>query len=81
MFFLSAVHIEKIMLKGVQRKRADKFWEYTFKVSRSQHKCFTPAASLCTAGLRQAHCLTDEWTSKEADRWLVDERWYIGNRW
>ncbi|PNJ64334.1 ZCCHC2 isoform 3, partial [Pongo abelii] len=26
-----AVHIEKIMLKGVQRKRADKYWEYTFK--------------------------------------------------
>lgn len=21
------------MLKGVQRKRADKYWEYTFKVS------------------------------------------------
>lgn len=31
--FLSAVHIEKIVLKGVQRKRADKYWEYTFKVS------------------------------------------------
>ncbi|XP_048662074.1 zinc finger CCHC domain-containing protein 2 isoform X4 [Marmota marmota marmota] len=30
-----AVHIEKIMLKGVQRKRADKFWEYTFKVNWS----------------------------------------------
>ncbi|KAK2094278.1 hypothetical protein P7K49_028016 [Saguinus oedipus] len=27
-----AVHIEKIMLKGVQRKRADKYWEYTFKL-------------------------------------------------
>jgi hypothetical protein len=23
------------MLKGVQRKRADKYWEYTFKVSYS----------------------------------------------
>lgn len=34
-FFLAAVHIEKIMLKGVQRKRADKYWEYTFKVSCS----------------------------------------------
>ncbi|XP_055415713.1 zinc finger CCHC domain-containing protein 2 [Bubalus kerabau] len=30
-----AVHIEKIMLKGVQRKRADKYWEYTFKVNWS----------------------------------------------
>ncbi|KAB1256355.1 Zinc finger CCHC domain-containing protein 2 [Camelus dromedarius] len=30
-----AVHIEKIMLKGVQRKRADKNWEYTFKVNWS----------------------------------------------
>ena len=37
-FFLSAVHIEKIMLKGVQRKRADKYWEYTFKVSYSYPK-------------------------------------------
>ncbi|EHB00983.1 Zinc finger CCHC domain-containing protein 2, partial [Heterocephalus glaber] len=27
-----AVHIEKIMLKGVQKKRADKYWEYTFKI-------------------------------------------------
>ncbi|EHB07047.1 Zinc finger CCHC domain-containing protein 2, partial [Heterocephalus glaber] len=27
-----AVHIEKIMLKGVQKKRADKYWEYTFKL-------------------------------------------------
>ncbi|XP_015983142.2 zinc finger CCHC domain-containing protein 2 isoform X2 [Rousettus aegyptiacus] len=30
-----AVHIEKITLKGVQRKRADKYWEYTFKVNWS----------------------------------------------
>ncbi|XP_016079016.1 PREDICTED: zinc finger CCHC domain-containing protein 2 isoform X2 [Miniopterus natalensis] len=30
-----AVHIEKIMLKGVQRKRADKYWEYTFEVNWS----------------------------------------------
>eukprot|EP00073_Rattus_norvegicus_P051888 XP_017454272.1 PREDICTED: zinc finger CCHC domain-containing protein 2 isoform X3 [Rattus norvegicus] len=30
-----AVHIEKIMLKGVQRRRADKYWEYTFKVNWS----------------------------------------------
>ncbi|XP_006892819.1 PREDICTED: zinc finger CCHC domain-containing protein 2 [Elephantulus edwardii] len=30
-----AVHIEKIMLKGVQRKRTDKYWEYTFKVNWS----------------------------------------------
>ncbi|XP_051003171.1 zinc finger CCHC domain-containing protein 2 isoform X2 [Acomys russatus] len=30
-----AVHIEKIMLKGVPRKRADKYWEYTFKVNWS----------------------------------------------
>uniref|UniRef100_A0A8C5VBA6 Zinc finger CCHC-type containing 2 n=1 Tax=Microcebus murinus TaxID=30608 RepID=A0A8C5VBA6_MICMU len=30
-----AVHIEKIMLKGVQRKRADKYSEYTFKVNWS----------------------------------------------
>ncbi|XP_004858501.1 zinc finger CCHC domain-containing protein 2 isoform X1 [Heterocephalus glaber] len=30
-----AVHIEKIMLKGVQKKRADKYWEYTFKVNWS----------------------------------------------
>ncbi|KAM5218145.1 zinc finger CCHC domain-containing protein 2 isoform 2-T2 [Hipposideros larvatus] len=30
-----AVHIEKIMLTGVQRKRADKYWEYTFKVNWS----------------------------------------------
>ncbi|KAM9095760.1 zinc finger CCHC domain-containing protein 2 isoform X1 [Sarcophilus harrisii] len=30
-----AVHIEKIILKGVQRKRADKHWEYTFKVNWS----------------------------------------------
>ncbi|XP_075843746.1 zinc finger CCHC domain-containing protein 2 isoform X3 [Microtus pennsylvanicus] len=29
-----AVHIEKIMLKGVQRKRADKYWEYTFKLPK-----------------------------------------------
>ncbi|XP_060029958.1 zinc finger CCHC domain-containing protein 2 isoform X2 [Erinaceus europaeus] len=29
-----AVHIEKIMLKGVQRKRADKCWEYTFKLPK-----------------------------------------------
>lgn len=35
-----AVHIEKIMLKGVQRKRADKYWEYTFKVSCSHPQCF-----------------------------------------
>lgn len=26
------------MLKGVQRKRADKYWEYTFKVSYSHPK-------------------------------------------
>ncbi|XP_066102607.1 zinc finger CCHC domain-containing protein 2 isoform X2 [Saccopteryx bilineata] len=30
-----AVHIEKIMLKGVQRKRADRYWEYTFEVNWS----------------------------------------------
>ncbi|XP_006756881.1 PREDICTED: zinc finger CCHC domain-containing protein 2 [Myotis davidii] len=30
-----AVHIEKIILKGVQRKRADKYWEYTFEVNWS----------------------------------------------
>ncbi|KAM5218147.1 zinc finger CCHC domain-containing protein 2 isoform 4-T5 [Hipposideros larvatus] len=29
-----AVHIEKIMLTGVQRKRADKYWEYTFKLPK-----------------------------------------------
>ncbi|KAM8780467.1 zinc finger CCHC domain-containing protein 2 isoform 2-T4 [Rhynchonycteris naso] len=29
-----AVHIEKIMLKGVQRKRADKYWEYTFELPK-----------------------------------------------
>uniref|UniRef100_A0A8C5ULD2 Zinc finger CCHC-type containing 2 n=2 Tax=Microcebus murinus TaxID=30608 RepID=A0A8C5ULD2_MICMU len=29
-----AVHIEKIMLKGVQRKRADKYSEYTFKLPK-----------------------------------------------
>ncbi|XP_063087577.1 zinc finger CCHC domain-containing protein 2 isoform X3 [Cavia porcellus] len=29
-----AVHIEKIMLKGVQKKRADKYWEYTFKLPK-----------------------------------------------
>jgi hypothetical protein len=39
-FSFSAVHIEKIMLKGVQRKRADKYWEYTFKVSCSHPQCF-----------------------------------------
>uniref|UniRef100_A0A8B9FCK7 Zinc finger CCHC-type containing 2 n=1 Tax=Amazona collaria TaxID=241587 RepID=A0A8B9FCK7_9PSIT len=33
--FLSAVHIEKITLKGVPRKRADKHLEYTFKVTWS----------------------------------------------
>ncbi|XP_034981170.1 zinc finger CCHC domain-containing protein 2 isoform X1 [Zootoca vivipara] len=32
-----AVHIEKIMLKGVPRKRADKHLEYTFKVIWSDH--------------------------------------------
>ncbi|XP_045152004.1 zinc finger CCHC domain-containing protein 2, partial [Echinops telfairi] len=30
-----AVHIEKILLTGVQSKRADKYWEYTFKVNWS----------------------------------------------
>ncbi|XP_028380748.1 zinc finger CCHC domain-containing protein 2 [Phyllostomus discolor] len=30
-----AVHIEKIMLRGVQRKRADRYWEYTFEVNWS----------------------------------------------
>ncbi|XP_036275800.1 zinc finger CCHC domain-containing protein 2 isoform X2 [Pipistrellus kuhlii] len=30
-----AVHIEKIILKGVQRKRTDKYWEYTFEVNWS----------------------------------------------
>ncbi|XP_039696042.1 zinc finger CCHC domain-containing protein 2 isoform X3 [Pteropus medius] len=29
-----AVHIEKITLKGVQRKRADRYWEYTFKLPK-----------------------------------------------
>ncbi|XP_060100353.1 zinc finger CCHC domain-containing protein 2 [Heteronotia binoei] len=32
-----AVHIEKIMLKGAPRKRADKHLEYTFKVTWSDH--------------------------------------------
>ncbi|XP_053169526.1 zinc finger CCHC domain-containing protein 2 isoform X2 [Hemicordylus capensis] len=32
-----AVHIEKIMLKGAPRKRADKHLEYTFKVIWSDH--------------------------------------------
>ncbi|XP_061446285.1 zinc finger CCHC domain-containing protein 2 [Rhineura floridana] len=38
-----AVHIEKIMLKGVPRKRADKHLEYTFKVIWSDHSisCIT----------------------------------------
>lgn len=38
-----AVHIEKIVLKGVPRKRADKHLEYTFKVTWSDHSvsCIT----------------------------------------
>ncbi|KAM3840323.1 zinc finger CCHC domain-containing protein 2 isoform 2-T2 [Vipera latastei] len=32
-----AVHIQKIMLKGVPRKRSDKYLEYTFKVIWSDH--------------------------------------------
>ncbi|XP_078249521.1 zinc finger CCHC domain-containing protein 2 isoform X1 [Pogona vitticeps] len=34
---VSAVHIQKIMLKGAPRKRSDKHLEYTFKVIWSDH--------------------------------------------